>query len=97
METPTYPFETSPKKVVSPPAEPKSRKPKKVKTSAKKPEPMEKRAEPAVRIEPLVINESYNKPDYMETYDLTVKPEAKQVKSSKKGKPCLTADNINFI
>ena len=84
METPTYPFETLPKKVV-PPAEPKSRKPKKVKTSAKTPEPIEKRPEPAVRIEPLVINESYKKPDYMETYDLTVKPDAKQARSPKKG------------
>ena len=90
-ETPAYPFQPSPTKVLSPPSEPKSRKSKKVKTSAKakKPDLLERRPEPAVRIEPLVINETFDAPDYTESYELTKEPEAKPTKTAKKGNPII--------
>jgi len=100
--TPTA--EASPKKVASPPPEQKSRKPKKMKASDKKPEDIEKRAEPAVKIEPLVINDSYsNLTDYAESSDSAKKPESKPAKAAKKdtsvkkGKPAKKADTSKKV
>ena len=57
-----------------------------MKASDKKPEDIEKRAEPAVKIEPLVINDSYsNLTDYAESSDSAKKPESKPAKAAKKG------------
>ena len=68
-----------------------------MKTSDKKPEDIEKRAEPAVKIEPLVINDSYsNLADYTGSSDLAKKPESKPAKAAKKGMCCCTADIFIF-
>lgn len=96
MEKVRYPIEEVPAK----PSEPKSRKPKKVKTTAvDKAHHKEKKTEPAVRIEPLVINESFSEMEYEEPFDWTKKAETKKTKVPKKGVPfifCMYSCRVGY-
>ena len=89
----SLPIESQSPKVVSPQPEPTPRKQKtktKTKTPVEKSAPKVKKAEPAVRIEPLVINDAFNSPDEDEdSFERMKKTDIKKGSSSKKGREFL--------
>ena len=73
--------------ITSPKFEQKSRKPSKKKNSAPKPVAKEKKLEPAVRIEPLVVNDPFSEPEEDdEIPEFPKKAEKKRGSPTKKGR-----------